>query len=180
MLFIRYFSALDYNLHGGKTNKFWLWLHKLQRLVYGISLIVLSFFAKVSMASLVETNCGGLVFQIRITGDDPLYKIYRIYYKSTDQSKKLIYKTPFENMLFATCVKNKKNEELLLFNEYPGGNSAPEDMYSVFDPRTKKMLIKRKGWHQGNSKEVAQLLGVPPEVFEKDDDAYFCCFRRQF
>jgi hypothetical protein len=184
MLFIRYFRAPDSDLCGGAIINFWLRSDKLKCLWRVISLIVLSVVAQGSMASIVETQCGGLTFQIKISGKDGLldtvFRTYSMYYITKNHFRKLFFKTQFGIFLYATCIKNKNNDELFVFNEYPGGNVAPEDMYSVFDPKSKKMLVQRKGWDRGNSREVEQVLGAPPPVFNDDDGTFFCCFRRQF
>lgn len=137
---------------------------------------------QIAIAAVVEKKCGEYIFQVKmINGLDLDEKQFELYYKEKGKKKKLFYRTNSAVYLYAMCIKNNKNQELMFFQESYGGNVGPEDMYGVFDPRAKKMLIKPSDWPKGNEKQVQEIIGYPPPyIGGKDDASFFCCFRYQY
>lgn len=143
------------------------------------SLLAMSQFA---IATVVERNCGKYIFQINILNGTEIYETkFELYYKEDGKEKKIFYKTDEVVFLYAICIKNKKNQDLMYFQESYGGNAGPEDMYGIFDPSAKRMLIQPSDSPKGNKKQVQKIIGYPPpRIGGKDDKSFFCCFRKQY
>lgn len=139
-----------------------------------ISIFLLSHYA---IASVVESQCGGVTIQIKmLKGYEKFQRKFQMYYVKNGQTKKMFFKTDDYVYLNATCIKNKNNHEVLLFQEFCGGTGCPEDMYGIFDPLAEKMLITPdSAWLKGNYKQAEHLLGFPPPFLAEDEGNYFCC-----
>lgn len=133
-----------------------------------------------AIASIVESLCGENIFLVKIfDGTDAFEQRYELYYKADNEPKKIFYKTKPGVSIFTACIKNKKEQSLMIFQESYRGNVGPEDLYGVFDPNQKKLLIKPSDWPKGNFKQVEKLIGAPPPFLTGDDGTFFCCFKRQ-
>lgn len=141
--------------------------------------LLLVIFSQRSAASLVERKCGGTTFQVKIlNGSDLFERRFEIFYQKNGQ-KKIFYKSEPGIDLIAACIKNTHGKDLMLFQEFCGGNGCPEDLYGIFDPSIEKMLIKPSDWPKGNSKQVQQLIGCSlPSLVE--DKRSFCCYEGQY
>ncbi|CAM4456995.1 MAG: hypothetical protein LEGION0403_FIIPPAGN_02784 [Legionella sp.] len=102
---------------------------------------------------------------------------YKLYFQHNGGRKRLFFQADQGGILSAACIKNKKNQDLMLFQEISGGSAGPEDRYGVFDPRANKILVKPLDWDKGNSAEVEALIGYPPPfpMDEDKDRIFFCC-----
>lgn len=148
------------------------------------SLILLSFLMMLcqsATSSVAKGQCGQYYFQIKaINGEDISERQFEFYFSTKSQKKNLFYKTEPGVYLMAACIKNNKKKELLIFNEFYGGNDGREDIYGVFDPNIKKMLIKPTNSSKGNIMAVEKLLGYPPPFLNEDDGISFCCFKHHY
>lgn len=134
-----------------------------------------------AIACVAEKQCGQYIFQVKIVnGLDISERRFELYYKAPNQPKKLFFRTKAGVYLTARCIQNKKKQDLMLFNEFYGGNIGPEDIYGVFDPGIKKMLIRPANLPTGNSKQVEQIIGYPLPSLDEDDGTTFCCFSHQY
>lgn len=135
---------------------------------------------KTIMASVIKEQCGNDLFIVKVSNEFDIFeRKFELYYRVNDREK-IFYKTKPGVALFTACVQNKKQQLVLLFQESYGGNVGPEDMYGIFDPVRKKMLITPSDWPKGNRAQVKQILGYFPPFISDDDGTFFCCFRRQF
>lgn len=142
-------------------------------------LFVSLIFSQVAIATVFEKKCAGKYFIIEMyNGFDISETKYKLYYKEKNERKKLFFKTKKGVILNASCVQNKKKQDLMLFLESSGGNADPEDRYGIFEPNAKKMLIQLPNKDKGNSKEVKKLLGYTPPrpIYDGKDTTFFCCF----
>lgn len=145
-----------------------------------VLLPLLFLLSQTVIASVIEAKCGDYLFQVEIlNGKDPFERQFELFYKEKNQKKKLFYKTDSGIDLIAACLQNKKNQSLMLFQEFCGGNGCPEDMYGIFDPQKQKILIKPADWPNGNYKQVEELLGYPISSLVEDKKA-FCCNKTQY
>ena len=134
-----------------------------------------------AIAFIVEKKCGQYIFEVKIiSGLDISERRFELYYKAPSQSKKLFFRTKAGVYLSTGCIQNKNKQVLMIFNEFYGGNTAPEDIYGVFDPSINKMLIQPTNLPTGNSQQVEKLIGYPPPPLNEDDETAFCCFSRQY
>jgi hypothetical protein len=141
----------------------------------------LFFFTQANSVSLIKDQCGEYKFIVKIFNEsDDFQRRFELYFQKNNMQKKLFYKSIPGVNIFTTCVKNKENKYLMMFQESYGGNSGPEDMYGIFDPQIKKMLINPINWPQGNGKEVEKITGSSPLFISDDDGSFFCCFKRQY
>ncbi|MGQ3892344.1 hypothetical protein [Legionella sp. CNM-4043-24] len=164
-------------------------------------LAVLGFLLTITqaaVASIAERECGGTVFQVKINNLD-FFSEYKLYYKINTTKWKIFY-IPKAEHLSVACIKDKKNKELLLLEEICGGSFCSDDgFYTLFDPSTKKMLVKyrplpssklyedidddpgevhakvrRSDHEQDNHKKIAKVLGYAPPYLPDSKDT-FCC-----
>ncbi len=138
-------------------------------------LICLVLINSIASASIIDKRCGKYTYRVKITkGLDAYETLFELYYKIGNQKPVLFYRAESMFNLIASCIQNADKDYLFLFKESHGGNSVPEDIYGVFDPNTKKMLIKPTDWPQGNGKQVRKILGysLPSMAFDKRT---FCC-----
>lgn len=133
-------------------------------------------FPQVVAALSVEKKCGQYIFQVKISNEADIFeRHFELYYQRSGYKKKLFYKTDPGIGLDAACIQNKKKQYLMLFQESCGGNGCSEEVYGIFDPDAKKMLIKAANWSKGNRKEVQQLIGYDPPFYT--EDIFFCCYK---
>lgn len=143
----------------------------------GTLLIIIFLMSNTASAIIAEKKCGDFLFRVKIINEKDIGDIQHfLYYQEVGQKKKLFYKTEPGVTLSTACIQNNKKEYLMLFNVYYGGNVAPEDIYGIYDPVAKKMLIKPEDWPNGNSKQVEKILGFEPIFFYEDkNEDFFCC-----
>ena len=142
------------------------------------NIVVISILALITThmasASVVDRKCGTYTYRVKIKTGPKIYdRRFNLYYKETNQKEKLFYGTNLVFHLSTACIKNYKGQYLFLFKETYGGNAEPEDMYGIFDPNTKKLLIKPADWPKGNEKQVTKIIGYSPPLM--DDKNSFCC-----
>ncbi len=131
-----------------------------------------------SEALVIEKKCGQYVFRVKITHVNDLdERQYKLYSQVIGGAKKLFYQTEPGMNLSAACIQNNKKQYLMLFQENCGGNGCPEDIFGVYDPNEKKMLIKPADWPKGNTKEIKKIIGYQFNFL--DEDKYFFCCGRQ-
>lgn len=138
------------------------------------TILLLLIFSSNVFSSVYERECGQYIYQVEvISGSDPNDTYYNLFYQKKGGKKILFYKASIPELL-AACIQDKSKHDLMLFQEFCGGNGCPEDMYGIFDPNTKKILIKPSDWPKGNDKQVAAIIGyeLPSLVFDK---RAFCC-----
>lgn len=136
--------------------------------------------SKTAFGSVLEKKCGKHTYRVKIiNGSDPFETHFKLYSQEEGRKKILFYKTEPGIELIAACIQNKNNQELMLLQEFCGGNGCPEDIYGIFDPNTKKMLIKPSDWPKGNRRQVKKIIGysLPSLIYDKRS---FCCYKNQY
>lgn len=151
----------------------------LEKFFKSAALCILFFiFLPTAEATIFKRQCGEYIYIVEFyNGFDIFEAKYKLYFQNNVGEKTLFFQSARGVILSAACIKNKKNQDLMLFQEISGGSAGPEDRYGIFDPRLKKMLIKPLSWDKGNSLEVEALIGYPPP-FPMDEDnghIFFCC-----
>ena len=132
-----------------------------------------------AFSSIVEEKCGEHLYIVQIINDKDVFETsYNLFYKKKGQKKILFYKSESGIHLLAACVQNKSKENLMLFQEFCGGNGCPEDMYGLFNPQTKKILLNPSDYPKGNQKQADRILGYSTP-FLVDDKRSFCCKRKR-
>ncbi|WP_157010254.1 hypothetical protein [Legionella fallonii] len=129
---------------------------------------------------MVEKKCGKYIFQVQITNENDIgERLYKLYYQIADQEKKLFYQTELGMSLAAACIQNNKKQYLMLFQENCGGNGCPEDIFGIYDPNEKRMLVKPADWPKGNTKEIEKMIGHQLESSD-NEKSFFCCGRQLY
>lgn len=148
----------------------------INKVLFSTFIIIISQTIK---ASAIETKCGKYIYQVEIlSGADEFEKRFELYYKKNNK-KILFYKTESGIQLITACIQNKRKESLMLFQEFCGGNGCPEDMYGIYNPNIKKMIIKPSDYPEGNYEQVKKIIGysLPSLVYDKRN---FCCDKNQY
>lgn len=132
---------------------------------------------KESYSNTYEQKCGGYSFKVDIQKGDEVLDYYIILYsKKQNDAYRIFYRGGPLFSVSTACIQNSVKKYLFLFNEFQGGQINPEDVYGIYNPEEKRMLVIPKDFEEnGNSKEVSEILGynVNSRTF---DDNYFCCF----
>ncbi len=140
------------------------------------SLLMLS---HITIASVIEAQCGKSFFQVKTYNRHDISEMrYELYYKINNRQEKLLYKTDTGVFFHIACIKNKKKDELILFQEYCSGNACQELTYGLIESNTKNIIIKPADWPNGNYQQVEKLIGYPPP-FLPDYNKAFCCSKEQ-
>ena len=145
--------------------------------------LLLSFLSSSPIiASTIESKCGKDLVQIKIlNGSDEFKRRFELYYKIQNQKAHIFFSTQPGVDLIATCIKNKKKQDILIFQQFCGGNSCAEDIYGIFDLKTKKMVLKPfNNWLHGNYKQAEKTIGFPPPFLVDEHEPYFCCYKSQY
>jgi len=144
-----------------------------------IKFIILLGVSQSAFASVVQHHCEKYLFQIEIiNADDRNERQFNLYYNDMRSKKKLFYHADVPS-LDASCIRDNKKNIFFIFQEYCGGNACSEQMYSVFDPVSQKMILHATDWKKGNAKEVEKLLGYQPPML-MDYEETFCCELEQY
>ena len=150
------------------------------------------------MAYIVEKKCGETDFLIKIDNSDLVSLTYQLYYKINEKEKKLFY-IPSSEHLSVACIQSNTNHRFLLMEEMCGGSVCTDaGVYALFDPTTKKMLVKYNPMplnndsdidddpgqvefkvrlyelEQKNHQQIAKFLGYEPPYLPRSK-AQFCC-----
>lgn len=147
---------------------------------YFNSFLLLITLSSNTVGSIVQRECGGYIYMVQIMSDgDEFETAYNLFYQKKGQKKILFYKSESGIELLTACVQDKNKQYIMLFQEFCGGNGCPEDMYGLFNPQTKKMLIKPSDYPEGNQFQVDKILGytLPSLVYDKRS---FCCDKNQY
>ena len=140
-------------------------------------LLVLSYHNAFSTVINRDRNCGKYIFNVEIlTGSDEFEQKYRLYYQEKGKNKIFFYETKSAAYIIAACVQNNHHDYLMFFQEFCGGNGCPEDMYGVFDPYSKKILLNPTDWPKGNNSQLEKILGYDLPSLDEDKRA-FCCLQ---
>lgn len=154
-----------------------LFVMYLNRYVLLVSILLASTHG---VCSVVKTQCGNNIILIKTIDASDLYdRQFKLYYMDHKKEMRLFYKTEVGMGLYATCVRNKQGNELLLFREFCSGNACPENVYGVFDLGSKKIIINPADWPHGNSKEINKII-KHEEPFFNDDKGSFCCGNQMY
>ena len=149
----------------------------MQFIKYFTNFLILMFYLSSSVfaSSVVKYHCGDTLFLIEKHNiSDKMKTHYNLFYVE-NKKKILVYAGENGLPFYASCLKNTKGEALMVFEVFCGGSACPEDRYSIFDPRTKKMLLKSTGIFKGNSDKATEILGyIPPLLYENNSGA-ICC-----
>lgn len=141
---------------------------------FGNLLIILCILSQCALAEIAEKKCGNFTFRVKILNEGDIdEKRFKLYYYTKGQRPILFYQSESGHYLDATCVQNKKKKYLMLFQEYCGGSACIENIYGLFDPHEKKILINPSDWPQGNSNEIEKIISYPPPFYS--DGTFFCC-----
>ncbi len=133
-------------------------------------------FSKPNIANEVKTGCGNYEYKVKIyNGTDFYEKKFELSYRRKDGESKIFYSTKPGIGLDAACIQNTKNQYLMIFQIFCGGNACKEDMYGVFSPDSQKMIVKPNDWAIGNSNEVKKVLGYTPPFYKEGSKTFFCC-----
>jgi hypothetical protein len=134
----------------------------MKQIKYGSRVFLLTIFSILShsaSASIMKGQCGGIIFQGKKQDnrESPTPK-YRLYYKEENKLKKLFYEGN-DDVLQVACIQDKNKHDLLLLEEFCSGSACSdvEGVYSLYDPSTKKMLIKSEDWSYGSEKQIAEI-----------------------
>ena len=93
----------------------------LKLLQLAITLIILGLSAEFANASIVEGECDGTIFAVKIVEVPTLSEsLYTLYYKTTAKEKKFLY-TPSSEHLSLACVQDNTHRNFLLLEERCGG-----------------------------------------------------------
>lgn len=168
--------------------------YKILRKILIVSLFIST---QTVFSSIVEHQCGDSLVQIKIKKEDVMYSSYAFYYKNNLSKSKLFYK-PKADRISVACIKDKNNHDLLLIEESCSGSACSDDgTYAVFNPGSKRMLIKFaplsfdvdrnkvelatyiRNAEDKNHKQVAKLIGYNPPYLP-DEKGTFCCNRDQY
>ena len=143
-------------------------------------IITILMITSIANASIVDKVCGNYIFRVNI-GKDPIDydPEFTLYFKGNAQQFISFYVTKSVRYLNAACVQNNKGQNLFLFQAFCGGSGCPEDRFGIFDPDTKKMLIKPGHWLKGNYKQAKQF--VSEDVLEQliRHEKNFCCDNKE-
>ncbi|MDP3269776.1 MAG: hypothetical protein Q8M40_12135 [Legionella sp.] len=121
----------------------------------------------------LKEQCGKYTYQIEIFYEFELAKIQHKLYRLSKEEKLLFYKTQPGMLLDATCIQNRNNDYLMLFNEQCWGNACNENIYGLYDPNIQKIILDPAKWPNGNIDQVEILLGYKPKYLIEGDT--FCC-----
>lgn len=144
-----------------------------------VIIILLSF--QVVNATVIKQVCGNYRFEVKILkGEDVFEREFELFSIDKSAIKIRFFKTRIGTELSAKCVTSERGRVLMLFQLLCGGNGCPEDIYGIFDPKEKKLLVDPYDWPKGNEKKVWELIGYPPPYVTRDNGEFFCCFERQY
>lgn len=133
-------------------------------------------FSQSALAHIVKKKCGNNIYIVKIfNGNSFFERRFELYYQGKDGNKKLFYKTKNGIGLDAACIQSNKKKYLMMFQEFCGGNVCSEEMYSIFDPEEKKMIVQAINWSKGNAKQVEKIIGYAPSFYRENDKTFFCC-----
>jgi hypothetical protein len=139
-----------------------------------VLLIVVS-IPQTALGVTVKKKCGDYIFFVKITNERDLFEqTYQLSYQPAGTKIKEFYKTKPGMLLNAICIE-KNNTPLLVFNELCWGSACNENIYGVFDPKMKKMLLVPDDWPNGNTEQLQKLLGFSPDFLDGDRSSFFCC-----
>lgn len=157
-----------------------------------IPLICLCMSSEIGIASSVEGECGGVIFEVQVIEDpSESESLYTLYYKINDKEKKLLY-TPVSEHLSLACVQDQRNRNFLLLEEMCGGSGcSDEGTYTLIDPNTKKALVKYTPmplhhssgdkyeylvrlaeYEKKNHEQIAKIIGYAPPYLPQSTDKY--------
>lgn len=157
--------------------------------------LFLVMLTSLASSSIVKGQCGGVEVFIKISSIYPVAAEFTLSYKINSQKQKIFYGPAGDRMSIA-CLKDKNNRTLLVWEEACSGSVCSDDgVYGIFDPQTKKLLLKPKDltfddykgknldryidnkirkYEKKNHQQAAELLGYqPPILFHYKDS--FCC-----
>lgn len=122
-----------------------------------------------------EKECGEYKYIITIEYLKTHYDLLiKHYYQKGQGAEKLFHQSEEGTVVTASCTKGRNNSEMFVFSEVCDGNACIEDIYGLFDPQQKKMLLNPSDWPKGNLAELISILGFEPDV-SNFDVPKFCC-----
>lgn len=132
-------------------------------------------------ATVVRQICGDYHFEVKILNSrDAFERRFELFVINKSLIKTPVFKTKAGVYLYAKCIRGERGNMLMLFQLLCGGNGCPEDIYGIFDPNNKKLLIDPNDWPGGNGNKVRELIGYYPPYITGDNGEFFCCYKRQY
>lgn len=127
-----------------------------------------------------KKQCGDYKYTIVVSGAETYdTAVIKHYYQKQNAKKKLFHQSEHGMFVTAACTKNKNNLDMFIFTEICGGSACIEDIYGLFDPNQKKLLLKPSDWPKGNLEEVIKILGKSDVLDSNHDYPFieheFCC-----
>lgn len=160
-----------------------------------ILILLLLTLSQTVISSIVKGRCGNMDFLIETQKNGSTASEYTLYYLLNSERKK--FYGPTGDWLYASCIKNKKNHELFVWQESCMGSAcSDEGVYGIFDPERKKILLQRKEltfngykannieqyvrdkiykYEEKNHQQAAEVLGYEPPSLSTYKKS-FCCY----